>query len=230
MSIVISLKNVSKSYKGLTLFQNVNLDIEKGSICGIVGPNGSGKSVLFKMICGFVFPDEGSIVVDGVEIGKSKRFPDNIGIIIDRPGYIANKTGFQNLKELAMIRGKISDEKIAETMEKVGLQPQAKQKVKHYSLGMKQKLAIAQAIMEDQQILILDEPFNALDAESVNNIRHLLLSFKSEGRTILLTSHNQEDIDILCDRVFRINKYQLEPVALVKNESSTTHHLKPNSF
>lgn len=219
MSIVISLKNVSKSYKGLTLFQNVNLDIEKGSICGIVGPNGSGKSVLFKMICGFVFPDEGSIVVDGVEIGKSKRFPDNIGIIIDRPGYIANKTGFQNLKELAMIRGKISDEKIAETMEKVGLQPQAKQKVKHYSLGMKQKLAIAQAIMEDQQILILDEPFNALDAESVNNIRHLLLSFKSEGRTILLTSHNQEDIDILCDRVFRINKYQLEPVALVKNES-----------
>lgn len=230
MSIVISLKNVSKSYKGLTLFQNVNLDIEKGSICGIVGPNGSGKSVLFKMICGFVFPDEGSIVVDGVEIGRSKRFPDNIGIIIDRPGYIANKTGFQNLKELAMIRGKISDEKIAETMEKVGLQPQAKQKVKHYSLGMKQKLAIAQAIMEDQQILILDEPFNALDAESVNNIRHLLLSFKSEGRTILLTSHNQEDIDILCDRVFRINKYQLEPVALVKNESSTTHHLKPNSF
>ncbi|WP_297990263.1 ABC transporter ATP-binding protein [Anoxybacillus sp.] len=218
MSIVISLKNVSKSYKGLTLFQNVNLDIEKGSICGIVGPNGSGKSVLFKMICGFVFPDEGSIVVNGVEIGKSKRFPDNIGIIIDRPGYIANKTGFQNLKELAMIRGKISDEKIAETMEKVGLQPQAKQKVKHYSLGMKQKLAIAQAIMEDQQILILDEPFNALDAESVNNIRHLLLSFKSEGRTILLTSHNQEDIDILCDRVFRINKYQLEPVALVKNE------------
>lgn len=210
--MMISLKNVSKSYKGLTLFQNVNLEIEKGSICGIVGPNGSGKSVLFKMICGFVFPDEGSIVVDGVEIGKSKRFPDNIGIIIDRPGYIANKTGFQNLKELAMIRGKISDEKIAETMKKVGLQPQAKQKVKHYSLGMKQKLAIAQAIMEDQQILILDEPFNALDAESVNTIRHLLLSFKNEGRTILLTSHNQEDIDILCDRVFRINRYRLEPV------------------
>ncbi|MEB3751468.1 ABC transporter ATP-binding protein [Geobacillus sp. FSL W8-0032] len=212
MSMMISLKNVSKSYKGLTLFQNVNLEIEKGSICGIVGPNGSGKSVLFKMICGFVFPDEGSIVVDGVEIGKSKRFPDNIGIIIDRPRYIANKTGFQNLKELAMIRGKISDEKIAETMKKVGLQPQAKQKVKHYSLGMKQKLAIAQAIMEDQQILILDEPFNALDAESVNTIRHLLLSFKNEGRTILLTSHNQEDIDILCDRVFRINRYRLEPV------------------
>jgi ABC-2 type transport system ATP-binding protein len=211
---IISLKNVSKAYKGLTLFDGVDLNVEKGKIYGIVGPNGSGKSVLFKMICGFVFPDEGTIIVEGVEIGKSKRFPDNFGIIIDRPGYIANKTGFQNLKELALIRGKISDEKIFETMEMVGLQPQAKQKVKHYSLGMKQKLAIAQAIMEDQQVLILDEPFNALDAESVDRIRNLLLSFKNEGRTILLTSHNQEDINILCDHVFRINKHKLEPVEL----------------
>ncbi|MCZ0755889.1 ABC transporter ATP-binding protein [Anoxybacillus sp. J5B_2022] len=212
---IISLKNVSKAYKGLTLFEGVDLNVEKGKIYGIVGPNGSGKSVLFKMICGFVFPDEGTIIVDGVEIGKSKRFPENIGIIIDRPGYIANKTGFQNLKELAMIRGKISDDKIFETMEIVGLQPKAKQKVKHYSLGMKQKLAIAQAIMEDQQILILDEPFNALDAESVDRIRNLLLSFKNEGRTILLTSHNQEDINILCDHVFRINKHKLEHVELL---------------
>ncbi|WP_257958913.1 ATP-binding cassette domain-containing protein [Bacillus sp. V3-13] len=188
--------------------------MEKGKIYGIIGPNGSGKSVLFKMICGFVFPDNGTITVEGAEIGKSKRFPDNFGIIIDRPGYIANKTGFQNLKELALIRGKISDEKIAETMETVGLQPQAKQKVKNYSLGMKQKLAIAQAIMEEQQVLILDEAFNALDAESVNKIRNLLLSFKDEGRTILITSHNQEDIDILCDHVFRINQYKLEPMDL----------------
>lgn len=209
---IISLKNVSKAYKGLTLFDGVDLDVEKGKIYGIVGPNGSGKSVLFKMICGFVFPDNGSVYVEGEEIGKSKRFPDNFGIIIDRPGYIANKTGFQNLKELALIRGKISDEKIAKTMEVVGLQPQAKQKVKNYSLGMKQKLAIAQAIMEDQQVLILDEPFNALDADSVDRIRNLLLSFKNEGRTILITSHNQEDINILCDYVFRINRYRLELV------------------
>ncbi|KPC97195.1 putative ABC transporter ATP-binding protein YbhF [Geobacillus sp. BCO2] len=217
MTTIISLRNVSKSYKGITLFENINLDIEKGQIYGIVGPNGSGKSVLFKMICGFVFPDEGTIVVDGIEIGRSKRFPHNIGVIIDRPGYIANKTGFQNLKELAMIRGEISDEKIIQTMEQVGLQPNAKQKVKHYSLGMKQKLAIAQAIIEDQQILVLDEPFNALDAESVDIIRRLLLSFKHEGRTILLTSHHQEDIDILCDHVFRINRYQLEPVVPMKH-------------
>lgn len=209
---IISLKNVSKTYKGLTLFDGIDLNVEKGKIYGIVGPNGSGKSVLFKMICGFVYPDNGTITVEGVQIGKSKRFPDNFGIIIDHPGYIANKTGFQNLKELALIRGKISDEKISKTMEMVGLQPQAKQKVKNYSLGMKQKLAIAQAIMEDQQVLVLDEPFNALDAESVDRIRNLLLSFKDEGRTILITSHNMEDIQILCDHVFRINRYKLEPI------------------
>lgn len=206
------MKNVSKTYKGLTLFEGVDLSVEKGKIYGFVGPNGSGKSVLFKMICGFVFPDKGDISVEGVEIGKNKRFPDNFGIIIDRPGYIANKTGFQNLKELSLIRGKIDDKKISETMEIVGLQPEAKQKVKNYSLGMKQKLAIAQAIMEDQQVLILDEAFNALDADSVDRIRNLLLSFKNKGRTILITSHNQEDINILCDRVFRINQCKLEPV------------------
>lgn len=209
---IITLKNVSKTYKGLTLFSNVDLNIDKGKIYGIVGPNGSGKSVLFKMICGFVFPDEGNIFVEGTEIGKSKRFPDNFGIIIDRPGYIPNKTGFQNLKELALIKGKISDERISEAMEIVGLQPNAKQKVKNYSLGMKQKLAIAQAFMEDQQVLILDEPFNALDAGSVDRIRRLLLSFKDEGRTILITSHNQEDIRVLCDNVYRINDTQLEVV------------------
>lgn len=213
---VILLKNVSKTYKGLTLFNNVDLSVEKGKIYGIVGPNGSGKSVLFKMICGFVFPDNGTINVEGIEIGKRNRFPENFGIIIDRPGYIANKTGFQNLKELALIRGKINDEKIIETMETVGLEPHAKQKVKDYSLGMKQKLAIAQAIMEEQQVLILDEAFNALDAESVDKIRNLLLLFKREGRTILITSHNQEDINILCDHVYRINRNKLEPVEFNK--------------
>lgn len=209
---IISLHNVSKGYKGMTLFDNINLTVDKGKIYGIVGPNGSGKSVLFKMICGFIFPDSGSIYSGGVEIGKSKRFPDNFGVIIDRPGYIANKTGFQNLKELAMIRGEISDEKIEKTMKLVGLDFNYKQKVKDYSLGMKQKLAIAQAIMEDQQVLILDEPLNALDEDSVKNIRNLLLQFKDEGRTILMTSHNQEDIKVLCDIVYRINKYKLERI------------------
>jgi ABC-2 type transport system ATP-binding protein len=226
MSVVISLENVSKSFKGSLLFEDINLSIKKGNIYGFIGPNGSGKSVLFKMICGFMFPDKGIVTVEGVTIGKTKkRFPENFGIIIDRPGYIANKTGFQNLKDLALIRGEIDNNKISATMKIVDLQPGSEQKVKNYSLGMKQKLAIAQAIMEDQQILILDEPLNALDADSVKKIRDLLLSFKDEGRTILITSHNEEDINVLCDYVYRINKYNLELVKQRKLNSQVKNDL-----
>lgn len=207
---LIEMNKVSKSFNGLILFEGIDLTIEEGKIYGIIGHNGSGKSVLFKMMCGFIFPDSGTIRVRGEELGKNKRFPAGFGIIIDRPGYMAHQTGFENLKSLAMIQGKISDDVIRKTMEKVGLQPDAKQKVKNYSLGMKQKLALAQAIMEDQQVLILDEPFNALDIDSIENIRKLLLSFKEEGRTIILTSHNQEDINLLCDQVYRIRNFKLE--------------------
>lgn len=208
---IITLNNVSKAFNGMTLFESVNLSIEEGKIYGFIGPNGSGKSVLFKMICGFIFPDQGSIYVNHIEVGKSKyRFPENVGIIIDKPGYIPGKSGFENLKDLALIKNKINDNDIKRSMEIVGLQPESKQKVKNYSLGMKQKLALAQAIMENPKILILDEPFNALDEDSVITIRSLLQSFKDEGKTILLTSHNKEDIDILCDHAFRITSFNVE--------------------
>lgn len=203
-------KKCQKSYKGLTIFQDIDLTIEKGKIYGIVGPNGSGKSVLFKLICGFVRPDHGEIVIRGEYLHKDITFPKNFGVIIDRPGYLGNKTGFENLKSLAMIQNKIDDEQIIKTMELVGLQPTAEQKVRKYSLGMKQKLALAQAFMENQEVLILDEPFNALDFESVENLRSLLLNYNKEGKTIIMTSHNQEDIDLLCDEVYRINKFKLE--------------------
>lgn len=210
---IIELENVSKSFKGVILFESIKMNIEKGKIYGFVGPNGSGKSVLFKMICGFIFPEEGTIFVNNQEIGNSKnRFPKNVGIILESPGYIANKTGFENLKDLSLIRNKISDSTIKKTMEIVGLNPDSKQKVKNYSLGMKQKLAIVQAIMEDQEILILDEPFNALDENSVNKTRSLLRSLKTEGKTILLTSHNNDDINSLCDYVFRINNKKIEQI------------------
>ena len=207
---LIEVRNVKKSYKGLTIFQDIDLTIEKGKTYGIVGPNGSGKSVLFKLICGFVRPDHGEIVIRGEYLHKDITFPKNFGVIIDRPGYLGNKTGFENLKSLAMIQNKINDEQIIKTMELVGLQPTAEQKVRKYSLGMKQKLALAQAFMENQEVLILDEPFNALDFESVENLRSLLLNYKKEGKTIIMTSHNQEDIDLLCDEVYRINKFKLE--------------------
>lgn len=207
---LIEMKDVSKSYKGLVLFENTDLSIEKGKIYGLIGPNGSGKSVLFKMMCGFVFPDQGTVTVRGIQLGKQNRFPDNFGVIIDCPGYLGNKTGFENLKYLAMIQNQITDDQIKYAMKAVGLQPAARQKVKNYSLGMKQKLALAQAIMEDQEVLLLDEPFNALDIDSVEKIRDLLFLLKNQGKTIVLTSHNQEDIDILCDHVFRVRNYGLE--------------------
>ncbi|GGA33553.1 hypothetical protein GCM10010917_18430 [Paenibacillus physcomitrellae] len=141
---------------------------------------------------------------------KRTTFPKNFGIIIDRPGYIPSKSGFENLKKLADIQRLITDQDIKEVMRRVGLDPELKQKVKNYSLGMKQKLAIAQAIMENQEVLLLDEPFNGLDQDSITNIRQMLLDFKKAGKTILLTSHNKEDIDLLSDHVYQINQRKLE--------------------
>lgn len=209
---IIEIRNVQKKFKGMVIFDNLNITFEKGKIYGIIGHNGSGKSVLFKMICGFLYPNSGSIIVNGKQIGKEIVFPDNFGIIIDRPGYIGNKSGFDNLKSLALIQNKITDKDIEKAMKIVGLQIENKQKVKNYSLGMKQKLAIAQAIMENQSILILDEPFNALDYDSVINIRNLLKTYREEGKTILLTSHNKEDIDELCDEILRIRNNKLEKI------------------
>ena len=209
---LIELKNVSKSFKGLSLFEDLSVSFEEGKIYGIVGHNGSGKSVLFKMMCGFVFPDHGGVIVNDEELVNNKRFPENFGIIIDKPGFLGDKTGFENLRYLADIQKGITNEEIKETMGKVGLHHTILQKVKNYSLGMKQKLAIAQAIMEDQKTLLLDEPFNGLDVDSVENIRMLLKDLNREGKTIILTSHNNDDIDLLCDHVFRIRNYNLEQV------------------
>lgn len=212
---IIELVNVSKSYKGNLLFNQVNATFEQGKIYGITGANGSGKSVLFKCICGFIHPDQGQVKIHSNYMDKGGQFPRDFGIIIDRPGYIGNKTGFENLLRWAEIQNKITDQDIKDVMRLVGLDPDTKQKMRNYSLGMKQKIAIAQAIMENQEVLLLDEPFNALDSNSVDSIRQLLLRFKQEGKTILLTSHNQEDINLLCDEVYRIENQKL---SLVKSQ------------
>ncbi|MCQ4087900.1 ABC transporter ATP-binding protein [Saccharibacillus sp. JS10] len=207
--MIIALKDVSKTFKGQVLFDEANAEFDQGKIHGITGSNGSGKSVLFKMICGFVRPDRGEVQIDEQYQKKGTQFPENFGIVIDRPGYLGGETGLENLKRLAEIRGKITEDQVREAMKLTGLDPNLKQKVNQYSLGMKQKLALAQAIMEDQEVLLLDEPFNALDSESVHQIRALLLEFKKQGKTIFLTSHNQEDIDLLCDHVLKIEKSKL---------------------
>ncbi|WP_026820635.1 ABC transporter ATP-binding protein [Arthrobacter castelli] len=210
---IIEIENMSKAFKGITLFENVSMSFKPGQIYGIVGHNGSGKSVLFKLICGFLKPDAGQIYIDPQFMSGNRTFPENFGVIIDRPGYLPNRTGLENLRELARIRGVIGDREIIESMERVGLAPGTRQKMRNYSLGMKQKLALAQAIMEQPQALLLDEPFNALDVDSVERVRALLLEYRRQGRTVIFTSHNHTDMDLLADQTYRIRAENLEPVA-----------------
>lgn len=179
--------------------------LQEGGIYGIVGDNGSGKTVLLKLICGFMKPDSGTVTVNGKVIGKDADFPENTGIIIEAPGFLPNYSGMKNLEYLASIRGKIGKEQIESAMKTVGLDPSSKLRVGKYSLGMKQRLGIAQAIMEDQQLLILDEPMNALDKDAVEEMRKLFLNFKASGKTMLIVSHNEGDISTLCDEVYEFD-------------------------
>ena len=213
MSSYIEVKNVSKSFSGRAILQNISLPVEQGTTVGLVGANGSGKSVLFKIICGFEKPDQGSVYVRGNQLGKNGcDFPESLGVFINSPGFIGIYNGFQNLKFLADIQGKIGEKEIRQAMSKVGLDPDNKTKVDNYSLGMKQKLGLAQAIMEGQDILILDEPFNALDYKTYEDVKAIIRMLKAEGKTIFLTSHHYKDIEQLCDQVYSLEDCQLLPI------------------
>lgn len=205
MTDVIVIDKLTKSFKGKTVLEDVNMRLQEGRIYGIVGDNGSGKTVLLKLICGFMKPDSGTVTVNGKVISKDADFPENTGIIIEAPGFLPNYSGMKNLEYLASIRGKIGKEQIESAMKTVGLDPSSKLRVGKYSLGMKQRLGIAQAIMENQQLLILDEPMNALDNDAVEEMRKLFLSFKASGKTMLIVSHNEGDISTLCDEVYEFD-------------------------
>lgn len=200
---VVEISNLIKDIKGTKVLNNVNLNLESGKAYGIVGRNGSGKSMLFKAICGLINATEGDIKVFDKPI-KNGSFPMNTGMIIENPGFLLQYSAFKNLKILASINNTISDEKINKTIALVGLDPNNKKPVKKYSLGMKQRLGIAQALMEEPKLLILDEPMNGLDSEGVKQIRELLLELKSKSVTILLASHNSEDINEICDHVYKM--------------------------
>lgn len=201
---MIEVKNVNKSFKNQKVLDNVSIDFEDGEITGIVGHNGSGKTVLFKCICGLLFCDSGEIIVDGCTEIKYGTMIKDAGVIIENPAYLENENALKNLKYLYEINNKKDDNHLHEVLRQVGLDPTLKKKVKHYSLGMRQRLAIAQAIMEDPHILILDEPMNGLDKNGVAEMRALFLEEKKQGKTIILASHNKEDIDVLCDHVYEM--------------------------
>ena len=207
--VVIQVNNVSKKFKSQVVLKDITLQCRKGRIYGFVGYNGSGKTVLFKCICGLLYVDEGEIRVNGEKIGR--EMIKNAGIIIEEPAFLGNESGRKNLELLYMLRHKRDKKRIADVMQMLGLNSESKKTVRQYSLGMRQRLALAQALMEDPDILIL-EPMNGLDRDGVNEIRQLLLKLKEQGKTILLASHNKEDIEVLCDEVFEMEHGKLQQI------------------
>ena len=202
--IVIEVSHINKSFQGYEVLRDVSLKVPRGKIYGIIGRNGSGKSVLFKCICGLMMVDDGEILINGYNSFKTKRVSKYLGFIIEEPGFLPQYSGYQNLKMLAYLQSDIGKNEINEILKLVELKEDANKKVGKYSMGMKQRLAIAQAIMERPPILILDEPMNGLDNLGVASMRKLFLDLKEQGNTILLASHMREDIMILCDEVYEM--------------------------
>ena len=204
---MIEIQNVTKVYGKQTVLSCVSATLEAGRIYGLVGINGSGKTTLMRCICGFTHPTSGKIIVNGDEIGRKVDFPKRTGIIIETPGFLPHYSGLRNLLLLAGVSHGATKERAAQVMRQVKLDPDEKKPVAQYSLGMRQRLGIAQAIMEDPEILILDEPMNGLDKNGVREIRELLLKMKEENKLIILASHNREDIEILCDEVYEMEYF-----------------------
>lgn len=206
---MIELKNISKEFKNKRIFERVNLTIETGKCVGITGENGCGKSVLMKLICGFSKPDSGEIIIDGERLGERCDFIPNGGVIINSPEFIGHYTGYDNLMLLASIRKKIGREEILDVLKRVGLNSSPKTGYRNYSLGMKQRLRLAQAIMESPDYLILDEPMNALDTEGIAIADEIISEYHRQGRTIIMTSHNPSDIERHCDYSLKIENFSV---------------------
>ena len=210
---IIEIKEVDLKIGKTQILKNINVSFEEGKIHGLIGRNGSGKTMLMKCVCGFVKPTSGVILVNGKRVGKDVDFPRDLGIIIETPGFIPYYSGYKNLKLLAGLNNKIKKNDIKDAMKRVGLEPSLKRHVRKYSLGMRQRLGLAQAIMENPSILILDEPFNGMDKDGVKEMREYLLSYKEQGKTILLCSHSAEDIAVLCGTVHEMEKGKIQRIS-----------------
>lgn len=212
----IELKNVSKSFKKNLIINNISATFESGHIYGFYGRNGSGKSVLQKIISGLYVPTSGSVIVDGVDINKEKVYLKNMRILIEKPAFFSDLSGFNNLKLLADINKTIDENKIIETLELVNLKEEMNKKYSKYSLGMKQKLGVAQAIMEDPDILILDEPFNGIEQATVDKLTKYLLKKKKEGKLIIISTHIKEDLTKLSDKIYVFDNGSIKETQNVK--------------
>lgn len=206
----IEIKNLSKNFKKVNILNSINLTFESGTIYGLIGRNGTGKSVFLKTLCGFYYPSSGEILFDGKNYSANNLYPDNLRSLIEKPSFMPNLTGYENLELLASIQNKIGKSEIEETLKKVNLFEEKDKKYSKYSLGMKQKLGIAQVLMENPEIIILDEPFNAIEEETVNKIKNILLEEKSKGKLIILSSHIKDDINSLADIILTMNNGTIE--------------------
>ena len=209
---MIKVENVTKKLGDTVVLNNISVAFDDKKIHGLVGRNGSGKTMLMKCICGFVPVTSGRITVNDKEIGKDIDVPESCGIIIETPGFLPEYSGYRNLKFLADIKGNVKKEAIMDAIRSVGLDPSSKKHVGKYSLGMRQRLGLAQAIMEDPDLLILDEPMNGLDKEGVSDMRKYLIDLKNKGKTLIIASHSTEDIETLCDTVFEMEKGSLTQI------------------
>ncbi len=201
----IEIKNVTKKFKDIAVLESVSMTLCEGKIYGFVGHNGSGKSVLLKIICAFYEPTSGEVLFDGINVIKENSYPPDTRALIEKPNFLSELTGKENLLLLAQVQNKIGEKEVDEILDVVGLQKVANKKYHQYSLGMKQKLGIAQVLMENPKIMIFDEPFNGLDDESAKKIRNILLQEKEKGKIIVLATHIKEDVDILCDEIYKFN-------------------------
>ena len=204
MGTVVRLEDYCKSFKSAEVLKNINLTLESGKVIGLKGKNGSGKTMLMRAISGLILPTSGKVYINDKELGRHISFPPSIGILIENPSFISNYTGFKNLKILASIQNRISDDEIRDAIRKVGLDPDDKRTFKKYSLGMKQRLGIAAAIMERPDIVILDEPINALDEAGAGLIKGLLDELKANGSLIIIACHDTEELNYLSDEIYEI--------------------------
>lgn len=206
---VVEIEHLTKKLKGKVILSDISLSLEEGAAYGFYGHNGSGKSMLFRAISGLIRPTEGTVTVFGKRIGENGAFPESIGLMIESVGFWPYYTGFENLKTLASIKHVISDTEIRRAIERVGLDPDDRRTYGKYSLGMKQRLGIAQAVMEKPNLLLLDEPTNALDENGVELARTIVQEEVLRGACVLIASHNREDLSLLCSRFFKMDDGRL---------------------
>lgn len=216
----LEINHLSKTIAHNTILQDITLGMERGRIYGLQGKNGSGKTMLMRAVCGLILPSEGEIIIDGERLHKSISFPRSVGALIENPGFIAQYSGLKNLQILASLKKKIETADICRVMDELGLDPQDRKKFRKYSLGMKQKLGIAAAIMENPDLIVLDEPINALDEKTVAIVKNILLRHRERGALILISCHDREELEYLSDEIFCLEDGRLTRSYLVGNSDS----------